>query len=581
VTVVQDVSFVFQPLLSTRTGEAVAIEALARPGSGGIYDLLRQAGKAGRLVETDIALAARAVAAAGHHDRTVPLHINLVAATAARADELIATMRLPLGQTGRATTEVVLEITPPFSRVHRAELIRGLAQLRDAGYRIAFDAVGDGDLPLSLLADVGPDLIKLDAHLIGGLPDDAPSLAVVESLAHYCSRTGIRLAAVGVDSEDQLLCLNRLGVRLAQGNLLASASHDATTTAVPLPRPVAEIIELNATTTTSDVTAVPLVSDFLRPATTLPDTATAEEVRDAFAAAPSITGLVLVDGQGKPMYSVERSRFLIAVTGPYGHALNAKKAASRHADAPRVIRADATALQLLEMVSDADWERSGDDIVVTNQSRICVGVVRLSEVVRGVAEAKIEQAAALNPLTRLPGSEAVDREIDRRIANNEMFVVAWLDVDAFKLVNDSVGFAAGDDLIRSLGRALADAEAELPGVRVGHVGGDDFLIVTELDEIAPLVTRVVDRVWSTEGMTVTVSLASLVCGVGSVRSYREASRLLAPLKKQAKAVAGSSWVLTRPGAERVEVLRGRAATGPQHALRPDPHAQTRTLAGRH
>jgi hypothetical protein len=64
-----------------------------------------------------------------------------------------------------------------------------------------------------------------------------------------------------------------------------------------------------------------------------------------------------------------------------------------------------------------------------------------------------------------------------------------------------------------------------------------------------------------EGATVTVSLASLVCAVGSVESHREASRLLAPLKQRAKAVARSSWVLGRPGSERVDVLRGR-----DHAL---------------
>ncbi|SDI75492.1 diguanylate cyclase (GGDEF) domain-containing protein [Actinokineospora alba] len=579
VTMVQDVSFAFQPLLSTRTGEPVAVEALARPKSGGIYDLLRKAGKSGRLVETDITLASRAVLAAARHDVAVPLHVNILAATATKAEELIAALRPALKETGRHQTEVVLEISPPFSQVHRAELLRGLDQLRELGYRIAFDSVGDGDLPLSLLADVAPDLVKLDAHLIGGLPDEPASLAIVESLAHFCSRTGIRLAAVGVDSEDQLLCLNRLGVRLAQGALLAGETADATTL-VPLPRQVADIIELNATTrTTNEAPGVPMVVDFLRPATTLPETVTAEEVRDALAAAPTINGVILVDNYGRPTYSVERSRFLIAVTGPYGHALNAKKPASRHADAPRVIRADATGLQLLEMVGDADWERAGDDIVVVDNHRVCLGVVRLTEVVRGVAESKIEQAAALNPVTRLPGAEIVDREIDRRIHNNEMFVVAWLDVDSFKAVNDTVGFAAGDDLIRSIGRALADAEADLPGTRVSHVGGDDFLIVTELDEIATLAGRVVDQTWVTEGMTVTVSLASLVCGVRTVASYREASRLLAPLKKQAKAVAGSSWVLTRPGADRVEVLRGRPGERRgQHALRVDPRADTRYLA---
>jgi diguanylate cyclase (GGDEF)-like protein len=580
VTVVQDVRFVYQPILSTRTGEPVAVEALARPRTGSIYDLLRREGKAGRLVETDISLACHAVLNAVRQDVAQPLHVNLVAATAARPDELIAALRPALKETGRHQTEVVLEITPPFSRVHRAELIRGLAQLREYGYRIAFDSIGDGDLPLSLLADVGPDLVKIDGNLIGGLPEDAASLAVVESLAHYCSRTGIRLAADGVEHEDQLLCLNRLGVRLAQGDLLASATLEAGTSQ-PLPRLVADIIELNATTSTGAVAGVPLVSDFLRTATTLPDTVTAEEVRDTFAEEPAINGIVLVDRYDRPTHSVDRSRFLIAVTGPYGHALNARKPASRHADVPRAIQSDATGLQLLEMIGESGWERSSDDIVVVDHQNVCLGVVRLTDVVRGVAESKIEQAAALNPLTRLPGSAVVDREIDRRIQNAEMFVVAWLDVDSFKSVNDNAGFAAGDDLIRAIGRTLADVEAELPGVRVSHVGGDDFLIVTELDEIAQLAARVVDHKWSAEGMDVSVSLASLVCCARSVGSYREASRLLAPLKKQAKAVAGSSWVLTRPGADRVEILRGRRESRAQHALRADPNATTRYYPARH
>ncbi|GLZ36998.1 EAL domain-containing protein [Actinokineospora sp. NBRC 105648] len=561
-TVAPDVSFAFQPMLSTRTGELIAVEALARPQAGGIYDLLRAAGKAGRLVETDISLASRAVLAAPRHQPPVPVHVNIVAATATTPDDLMRFLRPALAQTGRGPQDIVLEITPPFSRVHRAELIRGLGTLRDNGFRIAFDAVGDGDLPLSLLADVGPDLVKIDAHLIEGLPDDVAALAVVECLAQYCTRTGTRLGAVGVESEEQLLCLNRLGVRLAQGNLLARESRGGGI-ALPLPRPVAEIIELNATTGAS---SIPLVSDFLRPATVMSTETTAEDVRDTFAGNPTISGIVLVDAEGRPTHSLQRSRFLLAVTGLYGHALNARKPAARHADLPRTIRADATCLQLLDLVGDTEWDHHGDEIVVVDADRACVGVARLSEVVRGVAEAKIEQAAALNPLTRLPGSETVDREIDRRIERAEMFVVAWLDVDAFKSVNDTVGFAAGDDLIRHIGRALSDAERELPGTRVAHVGGDDFLVVADLDEITNLAARLVDRQWVTDGMAVSVSLASLVCGVGSVTSYRDASRLLAPLKREAKAVPGSSWVLGRPGTDRFEVLRGHGLRHhPQHA----------------
>jgi predicted signal transduction protein with EAL and GGDEF domain len=121
---------------------------------------------------------------------------------------------------------------------------------------------------------------------------------------------------------------------------------------------------------------------------------------------------------------------------------------------------------------------------------------------------------ALNPLTRLPGTGTVAGEIERRIGQSEMFVVSWLDVDSFKRINDTKGFAAGDDLIRAIGRTPSGLAARLPGTRVAHVGGDDFLVVTAADEVGTLVTEVVDRLWTAEGATVSVSLASLMCGAG-------------------------------------------------------------------
>jgi GGDEF domain-containing protein len=183
--------------------------------------------------------------------------------------------------------------------------------------------------------------------------------------------------------------------------------------------------------------------------------------------------------------------------------------------------------------------------------------VRVTDVVRGIAEMKVEEAAALNPLTRLPGSDHVGQEIERRIVAGEIFAVGWLDIDGFKTVNDSAGFAAGDDLIRTIGRGLTDAATTLSSVRVGHVGGDDFLFVAGLDDLVPLANALLDTPRTAGGLAVSLSLATLVCASGSVIGYREVSQLLAPLKQHAKALRGSSWVLGRPGSGRVDVLRGQ------------------------
>ncbi|WP_116050710.1 GGDEF domain-containing protein [Amycolatopsis palatopharyngis] len=550
----QTVRFAFQPLYSLHTGGVVALEALARPQTGEVPELLTAALRAGKLVEVDVGLAARAVEEEARHDTLLPLHLNLTAASAAAQPGALTPLLDALSNSGRRPREVVLEIGPPFRPAGTHNLVAGLRRLTELGFRIAFDGLGAGDLALDLLTCAPADMLKLDRGLLGRLPGDPTTAAAVEALAQFASRAGLRLVATGVETREQLDAARRLGIRIAQGRLFAPARQSAVWTgtlspATPDPDEPSSLVA---------ATSAPKVADFLRPATTLDADATCDEVREVLAAGDAPTGIVGLDDDGRPAWSIDRSRFLLAVTGRYGHALHAKRPAARLADHPHTIHAEAGALALLDLVNDADWGRTGDDVVVVDDDGQCLGVVLVTEIVRGVAETKIEEAAALSPLTRLPGSDTIARDVDRRLSVQEALVVAWLDVDSFKAVNDSVGFAAGDDLIRELGRALTDLSTQLSRMTVSHVGGDDFLIACDMDEIATVAATLLDTSWSAEGIPVTVSLATLVCASGSIDSYREISRMLAPLKQRAKDVSGSSWVLGRPGSDRIEVLRGLA-----------------------
>ncbi|WP_410616993.1 GGDEF domain-containing protein [Amycolatopsis sp. lyj-109] len=547
------VRFAFQPLYSLHTGGVVAHEALARPGRGTVPELLAQARRDGRLAEADLGLAVAAVRQDAESPTALPLHLNLSARTLAAPPSMYEDLLAALGDAGRRTRDVVLEIGPPFAPLPAGRALAGMRKLTELGFRIALDGLGRGDLPLGLLVDAPIDLVKLDRTVLRGLPDDPASVAVTEALLHYTNRTGTRLVATGVETGAQLDAVRGLGVRIAQGHLLAPP-----TAAGPAPA-------LLTRGRPSTGAPAPCVGDFLRPATTLPESATCDEVRAVLAAADAPSGVVGVDELNRPRWSVDRTRFLVAVTGPYGHALHAKRPAARLADTPHTIEARAGAMEFLELVTDADWGRTGDDVVVVDELGRCLGVVLVTEVVRGVAEAKVEAAAALNPLTRLPGSDTIARDVARRITIGEPFVAAWLDIDAFKTINDTAGFAAGDNLIRELGAALTELAGGLRRMRVSHVGGDDFLVVCDVDEIATVAGALLDRAWSAEGLPVTVSLATLVCASGAIGSYQDVSRLLAPLKKRAKTVPGSSWVLSRPGSERVEVLRGIGTRGLQAA----------------
>lgn len=545
---VEQVSFAFQPVYSLHTGGIVGVEALARPAAGKVQELLRYAMRKGRLIKVDAALAARAIAEEASYETLLPLHVNLTAASAAAPQLVLDSLLKSLAATGRRAREVVLEIGSPFHGVSAKALLAGIRRFTELGFRIAFDNLGQGDIPLNLLADARPHVMKLDRSTLHRLPGDQPTVALVEALCHFAARTGIRLVATGIETEEQLATVRQLGIRIVQGNLFAPARADGVPTtglASVDPGPV----RMSA--------ASPRVDDFVHKPRTLPEDATCDQVRKVLLDSDAPTGIVGVDAANRPVWSIDRARFLLDLTGPFGHALHANRPAARLADPPRTIRSGAGALELLDLVTDAELDRTGDDVIVVDAQGRCLGVVLVHELVRGVAEVKIEEAAALNPLTRLPGSDAVAREVDRRLAAGHPLVVAWLDVDSFKCVNDTAGFAAGDDLIRALGRALSDLATKLRSVTVSHVGGDDFLIACDIDEVTAVADALLDTPWTADGMPVTISLATVVCAGAMTKSYREVSRLLAPLKKTAKQVDGSSWVNGWPGSERVEILRGR------------------------
>ncbi|MFF3142927.1 EAL domain-containing protein, partial [Streptomyces sp. NPDC057927] len=416
-----------------------------------------------------------------------------------------------------------------------------VSTVRGEGFRICADGVGDGDAPLRLLTDLAPELVKLDASLL-------TRPAAVRAMRTLCEQLGALLSVEGVETELQCAAAVSAGAQLAQGELFAP----------PARLPVADVyVPALSPGVAAAPRSGPSVRQFVRPAALLPATASAGQVRALLTGSPDVSGVLLVDPSGIPVRSVHRSRFLLSMSGPYGHALYADRPAAKLGDPPRTVGVDATAWEVLDVVADGERDRTSDDVAVVDHYGRCVGVVRLADLVRALSESRVEEAARLNPLTRLPGSDAITGEVDRRIADGLTFALTWLDVDHFKQVNDGAGFAAGDELIRAVGRTLQHAASGT--TRVGHIGGDDFLVLADPETLGPLAGTVLDAPWSAGGRPVTLSLATVLCAPGSVTDHRQAAACLAPLKQAAKALSGASWVLGRAGLPGHEVLRGSGA----------------------
>jgi diguanylate cyclase (GGDEF)-like protein len=113
--------------------------------------------------------------------------------------------------------------------------------------------------------------------------------------------------------------------------------------------------------------------------------------------------------------------------------------------------------------------------------------------VRNVLEWSRQQRSA-SPLTGLPGNLTINEEISRRLASQHPFALLQIDVDYFKAFNDHYGYTRGDQAIRRLADILMAASRESGRESfIGHIGGDDFVVLTTPEAAEALGQRVISE----------------------------------------------------------------------------------------
>lgn len=180
-----------------------------------------------------------------------------------------------------------------------------------------------------------------------------------------------------------------------------------------------------------------------------------------------------------------------------------------------------------------------------------------------------------NPLTGLPGNRAISIKLQNLIINqdNTKFAVIYADLDNFKPYNDIYGFSKGDEIILYTAKLLEDTlkkYSSSPLDFLGHIGGDDFLVISipenienicnfivkKFDEDAPSFYNEQDR---KQGFILTkdregnlkqfrflsISLAVVTNLKRSFDSISDLSKVAAEVKKVAKSKEGSSWYVDK------------------------------------
>lgn len=189
-----------------------------------------------------------------------------------------------------------------------------------------------------------------------------------------------------------------------------------------------------------------------------------------------------------------------------------------------------------------------------------------------LAVLRAERIIEVNPLTRLPGNIAINRQIQNRLDRHAAFALAYADLDHFKPFNDKYGFTRGDDVLKITGRLILNIVkgGNAQNGFVGHIGGDDFVFITEpaciedscrdvidaFDHIIPTFYDQEDRqagyieAPDREGNIRLYPLLSITIGVvcsdaSRFIHYGEITEIASEMKKFAKTQAGSCYRVNR------------------------------------
>jgi len=142
-----------------------------------------------------------------------------------------------------------------------------------------------------------------------------------------------------------------------------------------------------------------------------------------------------------------------------------------------------------EMVSDGKFDYR-PNIKNTDELRdLSDAFIKMSDRLRNLEAKNLDSS----PLTRLPGGVTIEKVMDKRIETHESFAFCLMDIDNFKAFNDRYGYAKGNQLIKDTAKTIKKVVSEFGNEDdfVGHIGGDDFVLVSSPERYAKVCDKVI------------------------------------------------------------------------------------------
>jgi GGDEF domain-containing protein len=340
-----------------------------------------------------------------------------------------------------------------------------------------------------------PDVVKIDRFFIHDIACDPLKFEAVRAMQHFASASGARLVAEGIENEADLIVVRDMGIGCGQGYFFgrphAQPARNVTDDARDALRSghIAVFPEATRTLGGASPSGGMASEKMLVHAPALPRQATNNDVLELFSRLPDLHAVAVVE-HDEPVALINRRSFMDRYALPYHRELFGKRPCLLFANAsPVVIEKSMTVEQMAKLLASDDQRYLADGFVITENGKYA-GLGTGENLVRAVTEVRIEAARYANPLTFLPGNIPISSHIARLVGAHAGFYACYVDLNHFKPFNDQYGYWQGDEVLKFAAAVLADV-CDPTRDFLGHVGGDDFLILFQSDDWRERVLRAI------------------------------------------------------------------------------------------
>ncbi|MGA2081425.1 MAG: GGDEF domain-containing protein [Holophaga sp.] len=562
----------YQPILDLRTGRMHGFEGLTRGPSDSLLqsplNLFKVAQLSGQQVELEAACCRALMRGFQASGQPQKLFLNISPGNLAMAPFMDLFQVDGLRELGFTPERLVIELTENQPTYDFRQLVETAGLFRKLGFAIAMDDLGEGFSSLRLWSELRPEYVKIDKHFIHGVSQDPVKLQFLRSLRDIATKTGARVVAEGIELEADLAVVQDLELDLGQGYLFgrpAPVPHPALPPAIlGSVRNRAADAPGSAWIRDSRSTAARLLLD-LPP---LPPETPNWKVEQRFAHERDVQSFAVVR-HGIPVGLINRHVFVDLMAKPFSRELYGKRPCETLMDRTILVVDHHTSLhELSKLIVESDPKHILHGFILTRDGQYA-GMGSGHDLMREITRMQIHAARYANPLTGLPGNVPINERLDDLLNQELPFVVCYCDLDHFKPYNDAHGYDRGDGVIQWIGKLLESVcEPDLDFV--GHIGGDDFLLILRTPDWEARCRQLLAdfdrgkaRFFSPEEVAqggylgedrkhrpvhhplVTLSIGAVQVPPGAYPSHHEIAAAAAIAKKEAKRIEGCSLFIER------------------------------------